>query len=63
MVNVMRVKPWRGKWVSRGKANRINDMFETCPVPDRTALHKEAELFKKQMLKLRSETISKGNQW
>lgn len=63
MVNVMLVKPWHGKWVSRRRANLINDMFDSCPRPDRTALHKEAQAFKVEMLKLRTETISQGKKW
>ena len=41
----MKVKPWRGKFVFRGKANRINDMFLSAQKPDRTELEKEANDF------------------
>lgn len=45
MVAAMRtkkVKPWHGKWLSRSKANKINDMFESAVVPDRTASQKRS---------------------
>ena len=41
----MRVKPYRGKYVSRRRAKRINDMLLSSKRPDRTALKKEAEEF------------------
>lgn len=63
MVTVMRAKPWHGKWMSRSKANKINDMFDSTPMPDRTQMHKEAMEFKEQMLKLKTETLSKGEKW
>ena len=44
-VSVMKVKPFRGKFVGRKKANRVNDMFLSASRPDRTALKKESEEF------------------
>ena len=44
-VKVMRVKPFKGKYVSRKRARRINDMLLSSQVPDRTALKKESEEF------------------
>lgn len=58
-----RVRPWHGKWMSRKRAKRINDMFDSAPLPDRTQMHKEAVEFKTEMLKLRAEAIARGEKW
>lgn len=58
-----KVKPWHGKWLSRAKANKINDMFESAVVPDQTALDKEADEFEKYMLAKREKIISSGGKW
>lgn len=55
-----RVRPWHGKWMSRKTAKRINDMFDSAPMPDRTQMHKEAVEFKNEMLKLREEALARG---
>lgn len=48
-----RVREWHGsRFVSRKTAKRVNDMFDSCPSPDRTQMHKEALEFKEEMLKL-----------
>ena len=41
----MKIKPYKGKYVSRKKANEVNDMFALATKPDRTALNKEAKEF------------------
>lgn len=41
----MRIKPFKGKYVSRKKANEINDMLAVATKPDRTELEKEAQEF------------------
>lgn len=41
----MKVKPFKGRYASRKKANRVNDMLLSSQRPDRTALKKEAEEF------------------
>ncbi|MBO5373741.1 MAG: hypothetical protein J6A75_13630 [Lachnospiraceae bacterium] len=41
----MKIKPFKGRYASRKKANRINDMLLSTQRPDRTALKKEAEEF------------------
>lgn len=58
-----KVKPWHGKWLSRSKANKINDMFESAVVPDRTALKREADEFEAYMLAKREKIISSGGKW
>ena len=49
--------------MSRKRAKRINDMFDSAPLPDRTQMHKEAVEFKTEMLKLRAEAIARGEKW
>ena len=44
-VIVMKVKPYRGRYVSRKKANYINDLLLSSKKPDHTALKKESEEF------------------
>ncbi len=41
----MRIKPYKGKFVFRGTANEIKDLFLAAKKPDRTALEKEAMEF------------------
>ena len=41
----MKVKPYKGRYLSRKKANEINDMLLSSKIPDRTALKREAEEF------------------
>lgn len=41
----MRIKPYKGRYVSRKRSNRINDMLLSTQKPDHTALKKEAEEF------------------
>lgn len=60
---IKRVRPWHGRWLSRRAAKRINDMFDSCPSPDRTQMHKEAMEFKEEMLKLRADTLARGEEW
>ena len=49
--------------MSRKTAKRINDMFDSAPMPDRTQMHKEAVEFKNEMLKLREEALARGEKW
>ena len=42
---------------------RINDMFDSAPMPDYTQMHKEAVEFKNEMLKLREEALARGEKW
>lgn len=42
---LLKIKPYKGRYVTRKKANTVNDMFASTPKPDRTALYKEAEEF------------------
>lgn len=53
----MRVKPWKGRYVSRKKAEQINDMLLATQQPDRTALKKEAEEFIEYIKSMREECI------
>lgn len=50
----MRIRPFRGKFVFRSTANRINDMFLSAPVPDYKELEKEAKEFEDYILEKRS---------
>lgn len=40
---IMKAKPFTGKWCSRKTANKMNDIFQSTTVPDRTALEKESK--------------------
>jgi len=51
----VRVKPWKGKFVFRAKANKINDMLLSAPKPDRTELEKEAQEFIELIKERRSQ--------
>lgn len=51
----MRIRPFKGKWVSRNNANKINDMLLSAPKPDRTALKKESEEFIEYIKKIRDQ--------
>ncbi len=42
---IMKVKPYKGKWVSRSRANQVNDMLCSAQIPDRTELRKQALAF------------------
>ena len=42
---MIKVKPYRGRFMTRNKANKINDALFSAKVPDRTELKKEAEEF------------------
>ena len=44
-VITMKVKPYKGKFVYRNTANRVNDMLVLATKPDRTELRKEAKEF------------------
>ncbi len=41
----MKVKPYKGKFLFRSQANKINDALLSVGKPDRTALEKEASEF------------------
>ena len=43
--NIIRVRPFRGRYLTRRQAKEINDMLLNAQKPDRTALKKEAEEF------------------
>ena len=43
----IRAKQFRGKWCSRRRANRVNDIINSLPKPDRTRLYEEAAEFEK----------------
>ena len=42
---MFRTRPYKGKYLTRGRANRINDALLNSEVPDRTELKKEAKEF------------------
>ena len=44
-MSVMKVKPYRGRYASRKKANFMNDLLLSSKKPDHTALKKESEEF------------------
>ncbi len=51
----MRVRPYKGRFLSRRNANYINDMLLSSKTPDRTALKKEADEFIEYIKKRRLE--------
>lgn len=61
--SMKRVRPWHGRWVSRRTANKINDMFDSAPMPDYTQMHQKAVEFKTEILKLRAEALARGEKW
>jgi len=57
-VNIMmKVKPYKGKYCSRSKANLLIDFFETLQTPNRIELEKESNEFRDMILNKRS-TVS-----
>ena len=48
-----RVKPYKGRYCSRRKANLLNDFFNSLPKPDDEKLKKEADEFRKMILQKR----------
>lgn len=48
----LRVKPYKGKHVSRRQASRMNNIILSASVPDRSEMYKEAQEFEK-ILKVR----------
>ena len=55
------VKPFKGRYVSRHRANQVNDMLASSTRPDLTALKKEALEFETIMLQRRQEYMSHKN--
>ena len=53
----MRVKPYKGKFVFRKRANRVNDMFLSAVTPDRTKLIQEAKEFEELIKQRRSMKV------
>lgn len=45
VISMFRTRPYKGKYLTRGRANRINDALLNSEVPDRTELKKEAKEF------------------
>lgn len=45
VISMFRTRPYKGKFLTRGRANRINDELLNAEVPDRTELEKEAAEF------------------
>lgn len=56
----LKVKPYKGKWCGRNMANQINDMLLSAPKPDRTQLRKDANEFRKLILKRRADARKKN---
>lgn len=54
----MRVKPYKGKFVFRKKANKVNNMFLSSEKPDRTMLIKEAKEFEELIRQKRSMKVN-----
>lgn len=52
-VNAMRIRPYKGKYLSRHKANYINDILQSAKPTNRAELEKEAKEFEMYMLKVR----------
>ena len=50
----MKLKPYKGKFVFRGTANKINDLLLSAKRPDRSALEKEAKEFERMIKERRS---------
>lgn len=53
----LRVKPYKGKFVFRRTARRINRMFDSATVPDRTQLIQEAKEFEELIKQRRSMQV------
>lgn len=53
-VSVMKIKPYKGRYASRKKANYVNDLLLSAKKPDHTALQKEAEEFIEYIKGIRS---------
>lgn len=56
---MIRVKPYKGKYCSRKKANLLMDFFESLQKPDRRELDKEAEEFRQFILSKQRAVTSK----
>ena len=54
----MKVKPFKGRYVNRKKANRVNDFLLSSRKPDHTALKKEADEFIEYIKERRSRQES-----
>lgn len=54
---LMKIRPFRGKYVSRKKANEINNLLAIATKPDRTELEKEAREFIEIIRKRRTSDI------
>ena len=55
----MKVKPFKGKYVSRRRANEVNDMLAVAAKPDRTELKREAQEFIEIIRQRRASNIGK----
>lgn len=56
---MIRIKPYKGKFVFRGKANKVNDMLLSASAPDRTLLIQEAKEFEELIKQRRSMKVRK----
>lgn len=52
-VNIMKIRPFRGKFLTRRKANYINDLLQSATITHRSELEKEAKEFEIYMLEKR----------
>ena len=55
--DLKKIKPYKGKYVSRKKAKEVNDMLALATRPDRTALEKEAQEFIEIIRKRRASNV------
>lgn len=56
---MIRIKPYKGKYCSRRRANLFMDFFESLQKPDRSELNKEAEEFRQLILSRQRPVTSK----
>lgn len=52
--NMLRIRPFCGKHVSRREAKKVNSLLNSLTVPDRTELYKEAKEYESLVLKRRA---------
>lgn len=45
VISMKKIKPYKGKFLLRAQANRINDALASAKAPDRRALELEAKEF------------------
>lgn len=55
---MLKIKPYKGRYCSRRRANEMRDFLESLPSPDRTALKREADEFRAIVTERRARRAS-----